>query len=116
MRLGERSTGIGPRDGGQLIRAGFRLLVAGCVLAPAANAWAASVGPDRIICNASFCEMGSAARPKQRVRVIVSELPREEIRRLRKCTGVAKPCIVIIDGTERGDPMKIMASAIHWQD
>jgi hypothetical protein len=35
---------------------------------------------------------------------------------LRKCTGVAKPCIVTIEGTEQGDPMKIMASDIHWQE
>ena len=44
--------------------------------------------------------MGSGARPKERVRVIVSDLPREEIYRLRKCTGVAKPCIVTVEGVE----------------
>lgn len=76
----------------------------------------ATVGPGRIVCNASFCEMGSSARPKERVRVIVSNLPREEIRRLRKCTGVAKPCIVTIEGPQQGDLMRIMASAIHWQE
>ncbi|MGD0104802.1 MAG: hypothetical protein ABSC06_12275 [Rhodopila sp.] len=76
----------------------------------------AMVGPDRIVCNASFCEMGSGARPKERVRVIVSNLPQDEIRRLRKCTGVAPPCIVTVKGTEQGDPMKIMASTIDWQD
>ena len=59
-------------------------------------------GPARIVCNAAFCEMGSGARPKERVRVIVSDLPPDEIHRLRKCTGVAKPCMVTIDGSERG--------------
>jgi hypothetical protein len=52
----------------------------------------------------------------ERFRVIVSDLPREEIHRLRKCTGVAKPCIVAIDGVEQGNPMRIMATSIHWQD
>jgi hypothetical protein len=75
----------------------------------------ATAGPGRIICTATFCEMGSGARPKERVRIIVSNLPHDEIRRLRKCTGVAKPCIVTIEGTQQGDPMKIMASDIQWQ-
>jgi hypothetical protein len=79
-------------------------------------AHATTVGPGRIFCNASFCEMGSGARPKERVRVIVSNLSHDEIRRLRKCTGVAKPCIVTIEGTEQGGPMRIMADAIEWQD
>jgi hypothetical protein len=75
-----------------------------------------TVGPARIICNAAFCEMGSGARPKERVRVIVSNLPQEEIHRLRKCTGVAKPCIVTIEGAQQGGPMRVMATSIHWQE
>jgi hypothetical protein len=76
---------------------------------------ATTVGPGRIVCNAAFCQLGSGARPKERFRVIVSDLPREEIHRLRKCTGVAKPCIVAIDGIEQGNPMRIMATSIRWQ-
>jgi hypothetical protein len=75
-----------------------------------------SAGPDRIICNAAFCELGSGAHPKERIRVIVSNLPKDEIRRLRKCTGVAKPCIVTIQGTLEGDQKQVMASSIHWQE
>jgi hypothetical protein len=75
-----------------------------------------TVGPGRIFCTAAFCEMGSGARAKERVRVIVSNLPQSEIHRLRKCTGVAKPCIVTIDGTQQGDPMKVLATSIHWQE
>lgn len=82
---------------------------------PARAQTTVSAGPGRIVCNASFCQLGSGARPKERFRVIVSDLPREEIRRLRKCTGVAKPCIVTIEGTDQGNPMRIMATAIHWQ-
>ena len=99
---------------------------AAAVLGCAAAAWVATaqaqraapatVGPGRIFCNAAFCEMGSGARPKERVRIIVSNLPPDEIHRLRKCTGVAKPCIVTVDGTQQGDAMKILASAIHWQE
>ncbi len=59
--------------------------------------------------------MGRGAKPQERIRIIVSNLSQDEIRRLRKCTGVAKPCIVIIQGTQQGDPMKIMASGIQWQ-
>ncbi len=123
MRLGKRSTRI--RAGGrrQLTRPAVGALAAGFAVvalcaAPvrAQRAAPATVGPERIICNASFCEMGSGARPKQRVRVIVSNLPQDELRRLRKCTGIAKPCIVTIGGTQQGDPMKILASTIQWQD
>ena len=118
MRLGQRSTRIRVGGGVQLIR----LLAAGLVLAAVAGsaeaqrAAPATAGPGRIVCNAAFCEMGSGARPKERIRIIVSNLPQEEIRHLRKCTGVAKPCIVTIEGTEQGDAMKIMASEIHWQE
>ena len=121
MRLGQRSTRIRTGGGGQLIRLAVGLLPGCAALAFVATAEAqraapATAGPGRIVCNAAFCEMGSGARPKERVRIIVSNLPPEEIHRLRKCTGVAKPCIVTIEGTQQGDPMKIMASDIHWQE
>ncbi len=122
MRLGKRSARVGARAGGQLIPLTITLAV---VLAapPGAGAMTdtattdvATVGPARIVCNAAFCEMGSSARPKERVRVIVSNLPQDEIHRLRKCTGVTKPCIVTIEGTQQGGPMRIMARSIHWQE
>ena len=115
MRLGERSTRIWSGGRIKLIRHLIPPLFALCALTGVADAQA-TVGPGRIVCNASFCELGSGARPKERVRVIVSNLPRDEIRRLRKCTGVAKPCIVTIEGSEQGSPTKIMATDIHWQD
>jgi hypothetical protein len=111
--LGKRSARSRVGDGGQLIRLAVGLSVA---LALPARAQTTTVGPARIVCNAAFCEMGSGARPKERVRVIVSDLPPDEIHRLRKCTGVAKPCMVTIDGSEQGGPMRIMATAIHWQE
>ncbi len=80
------------------------------------NEGARTVGPGRIVCNASFCELGSGAHPKQRFRINVSALPEAEVRRLRKCTGVSKPCIVTVEGTQLGDPMKIMADSIQWQE
>jgi hypothetical protein len=115
VRLGERSTRI--RSGGriELIRYSIPLLAVVCAMSVAADAQA-TVGPGRIVCNAAFCELGSGARPNERVRVIVSNLPQDEIRRLRKCTGVAKPCIVTIEGAEQGSPTRIMASDIHWQE
>lgn len=116
--MGERPKGIGPVDGRQLISHLGGLLLASCVLTGGASARAEPVtaGPGRIVCNATFCQLGSGARPKERFRVIVSNLPPEEIRRLRKCTGVAKPCVVTIEGTDQGNPMRIMASAIRWQE
>jgi hypothetical protein len=113
MRLGERSPRIRTGRGRQLIRLAVGLLVA---LGASVAVRAATVGPGRIVCNAAFCEMGSGARPKERVRVIVSNLSYDEIRRLRKCTGVAKPCIVTIEGSEQGGPMRIMADSIQWQE
>ncbi len=122
--MDERSTRIRAGGGCQLIwraagllAAGFGLVLAASVVAAEAQqATQVTVGPGRIFCTASFCEMGRGARAQERIRVIVSNLPPDEIRRLRKCTGVAKPCIVTIEGTQQGDVMKIMASAIHWQE
>ena len=85
-------------------------------MSPASGMARTTVGPGRIVCNASFCELGSGAKPKERVRVIISELPHEEAQRLRKCTGVSKPCIVTISGTEQDSPSRIMAETIDWQD
>jgi hypothetical protein len=92
------------------------LTLASTAAANAQTSAPTSTGPDRIICNAAFCEMGSGAHPRERIRVIVSNLPQEEIRRLRKCTGVAKPCIVTIEGTLDGDQKQVMASSIHWRE
>jgi hypothetical protein len=121
VRLGKRSTRIWAGGGGQLIRLTVRALAAGVavaafgITAQAQRAAPTTVGPARIFCNAAFCEMGTGARPKERIRVIVSALSAEEIHRLRKCTGVAKPCIVTIEGTLQGDTMKVMANSIQWQ-
>jgi hypothetical protein len=118
VRLGKRSTRI--RIGGR--RQLIGLALAGFAAAVArAPAWAeraapATVGPERIVCNATFCEMGNSARPKQRIRVIVSNLPQDEVRRLRKCTGVATPCIVTVQGTQQGDQTKVLASSIQWAE
>jgi hypothetical protein len=117
VRLGKRSTRIWTGSGRQLTRVAIGLAIASAVSVDAhATTVGPTVGPGRIICNASFCELGSGARPKERIRVIVSDLPHDEVRRLRKCTGVSKPCIVTIDGAEQGSPMKIMAETIQWQD
>jgi hypothetical protein len=122
VRLGKRPSRIRVGGGRQLIRSDLVLLamtvflLSAPVSAQMVGGRAASIGPARIVCNASFCQMGSGARPKERFRVIVSDLPKEEIHRLRKCTGVAKPCIVTIEGIEQSDAMKIMATGIHWQD
>jgi len=121
VRLGQRSTRIRAGGGVQLTRPFLALCLAFAALAQAAPAHAqdgasTSAGPDRIVCNAAFCEMGSGAHPKERIRVIVSDLPQDEIRRLRKCTGVAKPCIVTIEGTLQSDQKQVMASSIQWRN
>jgi hypothetical protein len=114
MRLGERSARIRPGDWGKLTIVALALMPA--LAAAQGDSSAASVGPGRIVCNATFCELAVAARTRPRVRVIVSALPAEQIHRLRKCTGVAKPCIVTVDGTAQDHPYRIMATDIHWQD
>jgi len=92
------------------------ILLAAEPAADAQRAAMASIGPGRIICNASFCELGIADRPGRRVRVIISRLPESDAERLHKCTGVARPCVVTVDGLEQGDQMHIMATGIVWQD
>jgi hypothetical protein len=92
------------------------ILLALVPVAQAQRAAPASIGPGRIICNATFCELGVGPRPVQRIRVIASGLPEVDTRRLRKCTGVSRPCVVTVDGLEQGDRMKIMATRIVWQD
>ena len=122
MRMGKRSTRSRFGGGGQLIRLAVSIPLAALTLMAfppvthAQRAAPATAGPGRIVCNASFCEMGSSARPKERIRVIISNLPADEIHRLRKCTGVAKPCIVTVEGTQQGDTMKVMASTVSWQE
>ena len=66
---------------------------------------------------------GPGPRPAARGRdgpgdlpMIASGLPEGDTRRLRKCTGVARPCVVTVDGLEQGDKTKIMATHIAWQD
>jgi|tagenome__1003787_1003787.scaffolds.fasta_scaffold19807537_2 hypothetical protein len=92
------------------------LLLAAGGTAQAQRAAPTTIGPGRIVCNAAFCELGIGDHPRQRYRVIASNLPEAEIRRLRKCTGVAKPCIVTVDGIEQGDRMKVLATRIIWQE
>jgi hypothetical protein len=97
------------------------LWMAAVLVALVPAAWAepaapASIGPGRIVCNASFCELGVGPRPAQRFRVIASGLPEDDTKRLRKCTGVAPPCVVTVDGLEQGDKSKILATRIAWQD
>ena len=115
MRLGQRSARKWAGTRGQLIRSAAGFSVAVAAVLPA-RADSMTVGPARIVCNATFCEMGPGARPKERVRVIISDLPQDEIRRLRKCTGVAKPCIVTVEGTPQDGPSRIMASMVKWQE
>ncbi len=75
-----------------------------------------SIGPGRIICNATFCELGIGGARKQRTRIDISVLPDADRQRLRRCTGVSKPCNVTIDGIEQGDKRQVMAHDIQWAD
>ena len=92
------------------------VLMAAGSAAHAQRAAPASAGPGRIVCNATFCELSLGDHLKQRIRVIASRLPEDDIRRLRKCTGVSRPCVVTVGGIEQGDPMKILATRIAWHD
>lgn len=110
MRLGERSAR------GRLGRWGQLILSAVWLAATAAHADSTSAGPGRIVCNATFCELSVTGLTHPRIRVIVSGLPQPEIARLRKCTGVAKPCVVTVEGSTIDRPTRIMATALHWQE
>lgn len=124
MRLGERSARKRPGAGRQLSGLSICLVLASLLSALAflPRAWAqadshvTTVGPGRIVCNATFCELAVAGPTRPRIRVIVSDLPRNETKRLRKCTGVSRPCIVTVDGMTQDRPDRVMATDIHWQD
>jgi hypothetical protein len=101
-------------------RCGVIALVTTCLipaLAPAeTTSQPTTVGPARIICNATFCELVGGPPGRQRVRIIVAALPKSDTSRLRKCTGVAPPCIVTINGTTEDNASRILATDITWQD
>lgn len=125
MRLGKGSARKRPGAGRQLT-GGLLICLAPAVLTPArtlaqtetqpAGRHETTVGPGRIVCNGTFCELAVDGRTRPRIRVIVSDLPRNERKRLRKCTGVAHPCIVTVDGVTQDRPDRVMATDIHWQD
>jgi hypothetical protein len=78
---------------------------------------ATSAGPGRITCkSATTCEVGIGTPAKLKFLVNIGSLPAEDKDRLsRQCkpTGSAM-CIVTIQGTEMGDPMKVKAAKITW--
>ena len=78
---------------------------------------AASAGPGRITCKtATMCEVGIGTPVKLKFQVNVEALSAEDKDRLSKqCKPSGKtPCIVTVQGTEMGDPMKIKAAKITW--
>jgi hypothetical protein len=115
MWLGQRSSPVRHRVGHKLILMAICGLAAPSALAQTGNQ-TATVGPGRIICNATFCELGAGPPGRQRIRVIVAALPKADTARLRKCTGVAPPCVVTVNGTTEENASRILATEIYWQD
>ena len=78
---------------------------------------AASAGPGRITCKtATMCEVGIGTPVKLKFQINVEALPAEDKDRLSKQCGSSgkTACIVTVQGTEMGDPMKIKAAKITW--
>jgi hypothetical protein len=78
---------------------------------------ATSAGPGRITCKtATTCEVGIGTPATLRFLVNVEGLPSEDKDRLGKqCKPSGKAmCIVTVQGTEMGDPMKVRATKITW--
>jgi hypothetical protein len=76
-----------------------------------------SAGPGRITCKAATtCEVGIGTPVKMKFQVNVEALPAADKDRLTKdCKRNGKtPCIVTVQGTEMGDPMKVKAAKITW--
>jgi hypothetical protein len=102
----------------------FNLIGISCALILAATlAWSqqpgpsASAGPGRITCKtAILCEVGIGTPVSMKFQVNVADLPDADKDRLSKqCKPNGKtPCIVTVQGTEMGDPMKVKAAKITW--
>jgi hypothetical protein len=95
------------------------LLAAGVLLAIPAEAQSVpstSAGPGRIICrSAAACELGIGTPAKLRYQINATGLADADRARLTKsCTAKAAPCIVTVEGTEMGDPIKLKATKITW--
>lgn len=78
---------------------------------------ATSAGPGRITCKtATLCEVGIGTPAALKFQVNVADLPAADKDRLGKqCKSNGKtPCIVTVQGTEMGDPMKLKAAKITW--
>lgn len=100
------------------------LLLAGVALLLSAPAWAAepkegaatSAGPGRILCSApTQCELGLGTPARLKYSINAAGLPDADKARLKTCTAKDKtPCVVTVEGTEMGDPMKIKAKSIKW--
>ena len=76
-------------------------------------------GPGRIICkSAPTCVVGIGTPATLKFLVNVEALPAEDKDRLtRQCKPTGKAmCIVTVQGTEMGDPMKIKATKITWHN
>jgi hypothetical protein len=114
MWLGERSASVWSRSGYLLI--GVVSLMMPLAAMGQADNQTTTAGPSRIICNATFCELVAGPPGRARVRVIVAALPRADTARLRKCTGVAPPCVVTVSGTTEDNSSRIVATEIYWQD
>ncbi len=78
---------------------------------------ATSAGPGRIICKtAAKCELGIGTPPALKFQINAEALPDDDKARLSKqCAPSGKtPCVVTVQGTEMGDPMKVKAAKITW--
>jgi hypothetical protein len=76
-----------------------------------------SAGPGRITCKtAVLCELGIGTPVALKFQINVAAASAADKDRLSKqCTPNGKtPCIVTVQGTEMGDPMKVKAVKITW--
>jgi hypothetical protein len=97
----------------------FVMIGALLLVAPLAHAedFATSAGPGRMICKGGkMCELGIGDPVSLKYQINVEALTADDKDRLSKqCKPNGKtPCVVTIDGTEMGDPIKLKAAKIKW--
>ncbi len=100
-----------------IILAGAVLLLASPLARSQQTGPSTSAGPGRITCkSATLCELGIGTPAALKFQINVDALPAEDKDRLNKqCKPDGKtPCIVTVQGTEMGDPMKVRAAKISW--
>ena len=76
-----------------------------------------SAGPGTVTCkDPAHCVVGIGSPPSIKYTVDATALSAEDKTRLKTCVAGKPACIATVAGTENGDPLKVKAASIKWQN